>query len=613
MPVNNNRTNANEINGSGHPDHQSYISPLSHMSSMQAVSDEQLVAPLAFSDNSWMPTSLRRKSHAVDFDSPEIVGRKVRGLLNKLTTGNFDSISSQVIVWAHKSEKEKDGRTLAEVTRVIIEHTIDDAARSEIYARLSRKLMEQISPKVQDDGIRDAEGKPIAGGQLFRKYFLNRCQDDFEHGWVARTATASGSPAQTTERKATHVASDYAKDQMVESALYSDAHHAAQRAKRRYLGLTKFLGELFKLRMLTERIMHECVKKLFGKVDNPAAENEEIETLCQLIATIGPLLDTTKARAHMDAYLSCMKKLARGGNVSSRMQFMLQDVIELRERTWIPRNAVAAPSTISQIDEAAAKEKALVEKVSDERHMNMTRGGSWCGIGGGIGIGGGGGGGIGGGGGGGGDNFQQGGPDSWAVADSSAPPRPPAKAGDLWQFRNINKTQPMTFGPSSVFAGKKDAKGREYFLSHTGFSHNMCLLSQNTEASSEAGPSTKAGAPEPAVRKLQLFPRSAPSKPSGESTSEGESEDDVAESANMSEADAKKKIAEDSKEFFAFFALRNLDEPETYFTDLPVEHRFRLVDTLVNRTIESKKTDAVLVARFLGRVIQKNLCSPEVR
>jgi translation initiation factor 4G len=52
-------------------------------------------------------------------------------------------------------------------------------------------MMEQISPKVQDDGIKNAEGKPFAGGHLFRKYLLNRCQEDFERGWAAKDATAA--------------------------------------------------------------------------------------------------------------------------------------------------------------------------------------------------------------------------------------------------------------------------------------------------------------------------------------------------------------------------------------------------------------------------------------
>ncbi len=44
-----------------------------------------------------------------------MVDRKVKGLLNKLTMEKFDLISDQIIAWANKSEKEKDGRTLIQV------------------------------------------------------------------------------------------------------------------------------------------------------------------------------------------------------------------------------------------------------------------------------------------------------------------------------------------------------------------------------------------------------------------------------------------------------------------------------------------------------------------
>ena len=74
--------------------------------------------------------------------------------------------------------------------------------------------------------------------------------------------------------------------------------------------------------MLTERIMHECVKKLLGNVDNP--EEEEIESFCKLLATVGSMLDTQKARAHLDVYFSRMKELTKSLNVTPRMQYMLQ-------------------------------------------------------------------------------------------------------------------------------------------------------------------------------------------------------------------------------------------------------------------------------------------------
>ena len=54
--------------------------------------------------------------------------------------------------------------------------------------------------------------------------------------------------------------------------------------------------------MLTERIMHECVKKLLGNVDN--LEEEEIESLCKFLTTVGNSLDIQKAQVHMDVYFS---------------------------------------------------------------------------------------------------------------------------------------------------------------------------------------------------------------------------------------------------------------------------------------------------------------------
>ena len=38
------------------------------------------------------------------------------------------------------------------------------------------------------------------------------------------------------------------------------------KARRRMLGNIQFIGELFKEKMLTEKIMHECIVKLLGNV-----------------------------------------------------------------------------------------------------------------------------------------------------------------------------------------------------------------------------------------------------------------------------------------------------------------------------------------------------------
>jgi translation initiation factor 4G len=184
-----------------------------------------------------------RKTFQADGDTLEMVERKVKGLLNKLTMEKFDSISDQIISWANKSENEKDGRTLIQVIKLLFEKATDEATWSEMYARLGRKMMEQISPKVQDDGIKNNKGKPITGGQLFRKYLLNRCQEDFERSWVAKEATAAAAATKAREDEAIKAANEKQGDQKEEHVLYSEEYYAAQKAKRRGLGLIKFIGE----------------------------------------------------------------------------------------------------------------------------------------------------------------------------------------------------------------------------------------------------------------------------------------------------------------------------------------------------------------------------------
>jgi translation initiation factor 4G len=182
-------------------------------------------------------------------------------------------------------------------------------------------MMEQISPKIKDHKIKNVEGKAIVGGQLFRKFLLNRCQEGFECGWVSM---ATATTTRATKDQVAKTAKEKNKDGNSGDKFvpYRDEYYAGQTARRQNLGLIKFIGELFKMRMLTERIMHECVQKPLGSAENP--KEEEIEKLCMALTTVGAILDTNKARVHMDVYFAHMKDLINNKNVSSSMQMLLQ-------------------------------------------------------------------------------------------------------------------------------------------------------------------------------------------------------------------------------------------------------------------------------------------------
>ena len=62
----------------------------------------------------------------------------------------------------------------------------------------------------------------------------------------------------------------------------------------------RFIGELFKLKMLTEGIMHECVRRLFRSDDE-----DSFECLCRLLTTVGTDLDNEKSqmRVRLTVYI----------------------------------------------------------------------------------------------------------------------------------------------------------------------------------------------------------------------------------------------------------------------------------------------------------------------
>lgn len=141
----------------------------------------------------------------------------------------------------------------------------------------------------------------------FRKLLLNRCQKEFERDQdddeiferkqkeldAAKEVSALLRSASTGRRvrllPPTHACICPQGEER--DRLKVELDEARDQARRRSLGNIKFIGELFKLKMLTEAIMHDCVVKLLKNHDE-----ESLECLCRLLATIGKDLDFEKAK-----------------------------------------------------------------------------------------------------------------------------------------------------------------------------------------------------------------------------------------------------------------------------------------------------------------------------
>lgn len=256
---------------------------------------------------------------------------------------NFDLVSDGIVAWINRSESETDGHTLIHVTYLVYDSAIEDLERAELYAKLCRRMVRSASPLIQAEGIADRKGEPVVGGGLVKRFLISRCQEDFERSWVGKDANRSNH-----HRKLSKEDSAFTSDEILFDS--NEKETPSSDATRRGLGLVAFLCELFKRQMLTERVMHECVRMLLRDVKNP--REDKIEGLCKMLATIGSILDTPKARSCMDIYFSRMKDLSRSLDEGSKGRSMLQvcgrrtllrssgtqtsqDIIALRERRWV--------------------------------------------------------------------------------------------------------------------------------------------------------------------------------------------------------------------------------------------------------------------------------------
>lgn len=319
------------------------------------------ITALETSATGWKPRSLVQplvSGPALGGDGliePDVVQRKVKSALNKMTPEKFDRISDQILEIAAQSKHESDGRTLRQVIQLTFEKATDEAHWAPMYAAFCRRMLESMSNDIRDEGIKDKNGNIVTGGNLFRKYLLNRCQEEFERGWKINLAPREGGQSE-------------------EAVMLSDEYYIAAAAKRRGLGLVKFIGELFKLSMLTERIMHECVKKLVDYEGTP--EEAEIESLTSLLRTVGRQLDNpeSKAQGRMDVYFERINSMIALPDLPSRLRFMLMDIVDLRSKGWVSKEDDKGPKTIQEIHEEAER-KAREDELRRIATQSGGRGG----------------------------------------------------------------------------------------------------------------------------------------------------------------------------------------------------------------------------------------------
>lgn len=237
-------------------------------------------------------------------DRQDAVFRKVRGILNKLTPEKFQELSDDLLKLDLNSEAILNG-----VIKLIFEKALDEPKYSSMYAQLCKRLSKE-APNFEESTNKNC---------TFLNCLLNVCRDKFEN----RSTTKN-------------IVLEFTED----GALTPDAEEKLHIAKQRMLGNVKFIGELSKLHMLQYNTLHLCIQELLERSSpNSTIQDrcEDMECLSQLIKTCGKDLDTEQGKKLMDQYFEKMDRRSKSNKFPPRIRFLLKDVIELREKNWIPR------------------------------------------------------------------------------------------------------------------------------------------------------------------------------------------------------------------------------------------------------------------------------------
>ncbi|QRW12569.1 mRNA cap guanine-N7 methyltransferase [Ceratobasidium sp. AG-Ba] len=434
-----------------------------------------------------------------------LVERDVVSLLNKLTVSNFDSVLDRFIERLNTNEGEKNGSTLMRVVELIIGRA-----------------------KGEKEGSNH-------GGLLFRQYLVTRCQEDFERGSLTKDTVAVLAAGRNRRNKVTQ----------------SDQYHAAVKSKRQGLGLIRFIGQLFKFQLITDRIMHECIKfkRLFADMENP--EEDEIESLCMLLTTVGQQLDTPKVENYMDIYFNRIAEMSKSRSLSPATQSMLQDVLQLRQRRW--RHHLVSPPSPG----------AIASYSRGRYNSRGHRGGIYSPP---INR----------------ANFTNG----YNAA------RPPPNLGNFSNFgRGFNSSGRSYVGTgTSRWSGSSTQSVSSISMSSSGNSSSTLATSDdNSSLWSEGG-----------SRRLNLFSLAR--------------SNDQPEEQSMSilyvipEGDAQ-KIKEN---IMVYSYTRNVEEAVASFKGLSVDHRCVFIDKIIGTTLDKGPNFLVFAERLFAAIHEQEICSVEV-
>lgn len=296
------------------------------------------------SANAWKPTFLGNKDLNVgDPNNIDVLCKRVRGILNKLTPEKFEPLLEQL-----QALNIDNNEKLSAVISLVFEKAIDEPNFSQAYAQLCQKLSKPMEEKEESEMRSGEKSNKDTKTAVFKKELLNKCQTEFNTHVANENAIREKLKPMQTELNETN-------DPDRKNELTAQLEEEERKLRRRSVGTVRFIGELYRQNMLLTSIMEWCVMVLLN-----IRTEEKLECLCKLLTTVGQKMEhkthdeeyDKKYYRDLTPHFQSMQQIAsdkKQSKISSRVRFMLMDVIELRKNKWVPRRSDSNPKKMGQI------------------------------------------------------------------------------------------------------------------------------------------------------------------------------------------------------------------------------------------------------------------------
>ena len=191
-----------------------------------------------------------------------------------------------------------------------------------IYAKLSKEL-EFISISECESAGEIRKNKITFGLKL-----VQQCQKEFKRH---REESIVFNNIEEKLREIENLPENEKRDE--EKARLEEEHY---RVRQRANGTVKFIGELFKIEMLTTKIMKVCIEELLQE-----PTEQKIERVCKLLTTIGGKIEKSEGRSLLDKYFHQLNEMLHPLHTiikSLEIKSEILDLHVLRSNNWIVKS-----------------------------------------------------------------------------------------------------------------------------------------------------------------------------------------------------------------------------------------------------------------------------------